>query len=442
MEGSGMGGAGGERPTPPEDRRQPVRSSRRGPPRGPVGSAPPEGRAVRSETLDPSRWRRASRLPPYVFAEVAGWRAEALAAGRTVFDFSLGNPDGEPPEAVVRALREAARPGQFRYPQANGGRELREAMARWYGRRYGVELDPETEILPVLGAKEGIGHLLLATLGPGDALLTPSPSYPIHRFGGEMAGAEVVGVAIGPGQSYAANVRRALERTRSRPRGLLACFPHNPTGVTAGEGELADLLSAAREHDLFLLHDLAYADLDFARERAPSALALPGARERTVEYFSLSKSYQMAGFRCGFCCGNRDLVAALARIKSYLDYGMFNPVQAAARVALDECDDFPATVRARMHARARALCEGLSGAGWSAPMPRGSMFLWARLPPAWASRGSWAFSRALFDATGVAVSPGAGFGEGGDGFVRFALVEPEERIARACQAVAAFLRER
>ncbi len=391
--------------------------------------------------MKPTRFTRAAELPAYVFAEIGERVRRARAEGRVVYDFSLGNPDGDPPEEVQVALRAAARPGHFRYPQANGDRTLREAMARWYRRNYGVDLDPEAEILPVLGSKEGIGHLLLATLGPGDAFLTPSPSYPIHVYGGKMAGAEVVGVGIGPDQSYVENVRRALERARARPKGLLACFPHNPTGVTAADGELEALLEIARERDLFFVHDLAYADMDFGRPRAPSALAVPGARERTVEYFSLSKSYQMPGFRCGFCCGNRELVAALARIKSYLDYGMFEPIQSAARVALDDCVDFPTRMRDRYHARARALCEGLSAAGWSVAMPKGSMFLWARLPPAWTSRGSWAFSRALFDAAGVAVSAGAGFGEGGDGFVRFALVEPEARIGRACLAIAAFLRE-
>jgi alanine-synthesizing transaminase len=389
--------------------------------------------------VDPKGFQRASQLPAYVFSEMAQLKARAAAAGRPVFDFSLGNPDGDPPERVVSALREALRSGSYRYPQTNGGRDLRLAMARWYQRNHGVELDPETEILPVLGSKEGIGHLLLATLGPGDALLAPSPSYPIHLFGGRMAGAEVVEVPIGPGERYAENARRAASKANGRLRGLLACFPHNPTGVTAGENELAELLELARERDLFFIHDLAYADMDFGRERAPSALALPGARERTVEYFSLSKSYNMPGFRCGFCCGNRELISALARFKSYLDYGMFSPIQEAARVALDDCGDFAVELRELYRGRARALSAGMSAAGWPVSMPGGTMFVWARLPAAWLAKGSWAFSRALFEATGLAVSAGAGFGEGGEGFVRFALLENETRTTQACLAVKRFL---
>ncbi|MHB8418646.1 MAG: aminotransferase class I/II-fold pyridoxal phosphate-dependent enzyme [Myxococcales bacterium] len=389
--------------------------------------------------MNAEAFQRAGLLPAYVFAEMAELKARAVAAGRPVFDFSLGNPDGDPPPRVVEALRDALRPGAYRYPAANGAPELRLAMARWYRERYGVELDPESEVLPVLGSKEGIGHLLLAVLGPGDAVLAPTPSYPIHLWGGRLAGAEVVGVPIGPGQRYAENARSAAGRARGRLRGIIACFPHNPTGVTAGEGELAELLKLAEERDLFLLHDLAYADIDFGRERAPSALALPGAKARTVEYFSLSKSYDMAGFRCGFCCGNRELIAALARVKSYLDYGMFAPVQAAARVALEECAVFAAEVRERYRARGRALSAGMSAAGWPMSMPGGTMFVWARLPAAWEQRGSLAFSRALFEATGIAVSAGQGFGAGGEGFVRLALIEDEARIAEACQAAGRFL---
>ena len=404
--------------------------------------------------MDPSSFRRASELPPYVFAEMAARKAEALARGRTVYDFSLGNPDGDPPPRVVRALEAAERSGAFRYPASNGSRELREAAARWYRRSYGVELDPESEVLPLLGSKEGIGHLLLASLGPGDAVLVPSPSYPIHLAGGRMAGAEVVPVAIGPGEPFAENARRAAGEARGRLRGLVACFPHNPTGVAAPDGELERLLALADERDLFFLHDLAYADLDFGRERAPSALALAGARARTVEFFSLSKSYNMAGFRVGFCCGNRDLVAAVARLKSYLDYGMFSPVQAAAIEALDRCGDFPGRLRELYRERARSLIEGLREAGWEAPMPGGTMFVWAPIPARLRRLGSWAFSRALFDGAGVAVSAGAGFGApgegpggvvpgvaGGDGFVRFALVEDEARTREACRAIGRWLKD-
>jgi alanine-synthesizing transaminase len=389
--------------------------------------------------LDPKSFQRAAELPAYVFSEMAERKARAAAAGRPVFDFSLGNPDGDPPERVVSALRDALQPGAYRYAEPNGSRELRLAMARWYQRHYGVALDPDAEILPVLGSKEGIGHLLLATLGRGDALLAPSPSYPIHLHGGRIAGAEVVEVPVGAGERFAENARRAAGHAKGRLKGVLACFPHNPTGVTAGEGELADLLALARERDLFFIHDLAYADMDFARGRAPSALALPGALERTVEYFSLSKSYNMPGFRCGFCCGNRQLVAALARLKSYLDYGMFTPIQVAARLALDECDDFAVQMRELYLGRARALADGMSAAGWNVGIPGGSMFTWAPLPAAWAAKGSWAFSAALFEATGIAVSAGAGFGSGGDGFVRFALLQDEAHTAQACAAAKAFL---
>ncbi len=389
--------------------------------------------------MNPATFQRASLLPAYVFAEMGELKAKAAAQGRPVYDFSLGNPDGDPPPRVVEALQAALRPGACRYPTPAGGLALREAMARWYRERYGVELDPETEILPVLGSKEGIGHLLMAVLGPGDSVLAPTPSYPIHLWGGRLAGAEVVGVPIGPGQRYAENARAAAPRARGQLRGLVACFPHNPTGVTAGEGELEELLRLAEERDLFFLHDLAYADVDFGREHAPSALALPGAKRRTVEYFSLSKSYNMPGFRCGFCCGNRELVGALARVKSYLDYGMFLPVQAAAQAALEDCALFASEMRERYRARARALSSGLSAAGWPVPMPGGTMFAWARLPAAWRRRGSLAFSRGLFAATGVAVSAGEGFGAGGEEFVRFALIEGEARMAEACQAVGRFL---
>jgi alanine-synthesizing transaminase len=289
-------------------------------------------------------------------------------------------------------------------------------------------------------------------LGPGDSVIAPTPSYPIHLWGGRLAGADVIEVPIGQGMIYSENVRQKIKNgggmVQARLKSIIACFPHNPTGITAKDGELQDLLSTAEENDLFFIHDLAYADIDFGRDMAPSALALPRALDRTVEYFSLSKSYNMPGFRCGFCCGNRDMIAALSKLKSYIDYGMFNPIQEAAIVALDECHDFPKKLKALYHSRAIILSTEMKKVGWNVEVPEGTMFTWAKIPSYWNSHGgSKAFSRALFEATGIAVSAGSGFaaspnfpdGNTGAEYVRFALIENEDRIREACNLSRSFL---
>ena len=377
-----------------------------------------------------TQFRRVDALPPYAFAEVERLKLELRRAGEDVIDLGFGNPDVPPPEIAVEKLREAALiPRNHRYSSSRGLPNLRAAICELYRDRYGVELDPETEATMALGAKEGLVHLLWVLLGPGDAALVPSPSYPIHLFAPGFAGATVHRV---PALDYVAGVQEAWEAAEPRPRVLLASFPHNPTTACVELADLQRLVDFAREHELVLVHDFAYADLGFDGYRPPSIFEAEGAREVAVELYSLTKGFSLAGWRVAFVLGRADVVGALARLKSYLDYGSFQPLQIAATVALREARDQPAKAAAVYEGRRNALCDGLARVGWEVDRPRATMFVWAPIPT---GEPSQAFALRLLREAHVAVSPGSGFGADGEGFVRFALVENEQRIAQAVRGI-------
>lgn len=374
--------------------------------------------------------RRVDALPPYAFAEVERLKLELRRAGEDVIDLGFGNPDVPPPEVAVEKLREAALlPRNHRYSSSRGLPNLRAAVAELYRARYGVELDPETEITMSLGAKEGLVHLLWVLLGPGDVALVPSPSYPIHLFAPGFAGAAVQRV---PADDFVGGVHEAWEAAQPRPRVLICSFPHNPTTACVDRDELQRLVDFARERELVLVHDFAYADLGFDGYRPPSVFECAGAREVAVELYSLTKGFSLAGWRIAFVAGRADVVGALARLKSYLDYGSFQPLQIAATVALREAPERPAEVAAVYEGRRNALCDNLSRIGWHVPRPRGTMFVWARIPT---GEEAQPFALRLLREAHVAVSPGSGFGADGEGYVRFALVENEQRIAQAVRGI-------
>jgi len=375
---------------------------------------------------------RIKLLPPYVFAEVEELKAKARAAGRDVTDFGLGNPDQPTPPSIVDKLCLAARDGaNHRYQPSKGIRPVREAIARWYARRFGVEIDPEGEAVATIGSKEGIGHLMLGIIGPGDRVVVPAPSYPVHIYGVLIAGGVPVYYGIGPGRDHLGEIQRALRGvTGPRPKGLVICFPHNPTTAVEERPFYEKIVELARDEKLWVIHDLAYADLCFDGHRSTSILQIEGARGLAVEFFTVSKSFNMPGWRLGFCVGNRRLCAALARVKTYLDYGIFAPIQIAGAEALDSPDAVVTQVRETYRTRRDALCAGLARAGWDVPPPRATMFAWARIPDRLGMR-SMEFARFLLDEADVAVAPGAGFGPGGDDFVRFGLVEDVQRTEAA-----------
>jgi alanine-synthesizing transaminase len=358
-------------------------------------------------------------------------------AGEEVFDFGLGNPDrGSPPSVVRRLIETAETPAHHRYAPSPGILPLRQAICGWYARRHGVTLDPDVEAVSTLGSKEGLDHLFMALLGPGDVVLVPDPCYPIHRFGPLFAGAEIVGVPVGPGRDPVADYEAARQRAPRPPKAAVVNFPHNPTTATATRAQLEAIVRWAQRHDLWLISDLAYADLVFDGE-ATSMLSIEGARERTCELFTVSKSYNMPGWRVGFCVGNRELVGALKRFKGYVDYGHFTPVQLAAATALGpECDAAVAEVRETYRARRDALVEGLAQAGWRVEPAAATMFVWAPVP---GGGSSVDLALRLLEKARVAVAPGVGFGPGGEGWVRFALVEEVERTREACRRIAAAL---
>jgi len=377
-----------------------------------------------------TRFRRIDALPPYAFAEVERLKLELRRAGEDVVDLGFGNPDVPPPEIAVEKLREAALlPRNHRYSSSRGLPNLRGAVCELYRDRFGVELDPETEATLALGAKEGLVHLLWVLLGPGDAALVPSPSYPIHLFAPGFAGATVQRV---PARDYVSGVHEAWEASHPRPRVLLCSFPHNPTTATAELEEMQRLVDFARERELVLVHDFAYADLGFDGYRPPSIFEADGAREVAVELYSLTKGFSLAGWRIAFVLGRADVVGALARLKSYLDYGGFQPLQIAATVALREAQEQPSLAASIYEGRRNALCGGLTRAGWAVERPRATMFVWARIPTA---EPSHEFALRLLREAHVAVSPGSGFGADGEGFVRFALVENEQRIGQAVRGI-------
>jgi alanine-synthesizing transaminase len=385
-----------------------------------------------------TQFRRVDALPPYAFAEVERLKLELRRAGEDVIDLGFGNPDVAPPEVAVEKLREAALlPRNHRYSSSRGLPRLREAVCERYAAHYGVELDPETEATMSLGAKEGLVHLLWVLLGPGDVALVPSPSYPIHLFAPVFAGAAVARVPVGGDADFLAGVEEAWESSQPRPRVLLCSFPHNPTTACADLAHMQALVDFAREKELVLVHDFAYADLAFDGYRPPSIFEAEGAREVAVELYSMTKGFSIAGWRMAFVLGRSDVIGALARLKSYLDYGSFQPLQIAATVAFREAADRPAEVAAVYEGRRNALCDGLARIGWDVPRPAATMFVWARIPERLAGDGSQAFAVRLLREAHVAVSPGSGFGADGEGFVRFALVENEQRIGQAVRGLRA-----
>jgi alanine-synthesizing transaminase len=371
-----------------------------------------------------------------VFNIIGELKQQARKAGEDIIDFGMGNPDGPTPPHIVAKLVEAAtKPVNHRYSVSKGIFKLRQAITDWYRRRYGVELDPETEAIVTIGSKEGLGHLALAVLGPGDVVLCPSPTYPIHQYSVIIAGGDLRTVPMLPGQDFFASLVEAARQARPRPKLLILNFPHNPTTAVADLDFFQKVVAFAREHELMVVHDLAYADLCFDGYSAPSILQVPGAKDLAVEFFTLSKSYNMPGWRVGFAVGNAAMVHALARIKSYLDYGMFQPIQIAAIHALNGPQHWVDEIRARYEARRNVLVDGLNRVGWQVERPKATMFVWAPIPPPFAHLGSLEFAKFLLREAKVAVSPGIGFGEHGDGFVRFALIENEHRIRQAVRGI-------
>jgi len=383
-----------------------------------------------------THFRRIERLPPYVFAEVDRLKAEARARGEDIIDFGMGNPERPTPGHIVEKLVEVARrDNTHRYSASRGIPRLRRAICRWYAERYAVELDPEGEAIVTIGSKEGLAHLALAVLGPGDAVLVPNPSYPIHPYGAVIAGADVRHVKLVPGGDFFAELEQAIRDIWPRPRLLVISFPANPTTQCVERDFFERVVAIAREHEIWVVHDFAYADLCYDGYRAPSILEVPGARECAVESFSLSKSYNMPGWRVGFVVGNPTLIAALARIKSYLDYGLFTPIQVAAIEALEGPQECVAEIRETYRGRRDVLCEGLERAGWAVARPRATMFVWAPIPEPFRALGSLEFAKRLLAEARVAVSPGIGFGHYGDGYVRFALIENRQRIRQALRGI-------
>jgi alanine-synthesizing transaminase len=388
---------------------------------------------------DPELFARVRRLPPHTSTSADRLREDAAARGVDVVDLAAGNPDGAAPEVAVETLRAAVSDRRnHRYLDPRGIAELRQAAARRWKRRYAVDLDPEREVVITIGAKEGIGHALVAMLQDGDAVLAPSPGCHTHAFGAILAGGESIPVSVGPGVDFMESLVEAAERAERRPRGLVVNFPANPTTAVATPELLQKIVKFAEARDLFILSDLAYCDIVFDGE-APALLQVPGARDRTLEFMSLSKSYNMAGWRVGIAAGNPAMAAALARVKSYLDHGLFGPVQRAAAAVLDGCDAFASEVCATYRRRRDALVRHFGAAGWPIPSPAATMFAWAPIPEPLRHLGSLEFSRRLLAEAGVAVSPGLAFGPGGEGHVRMALVEDEARIELGAERVRAFL---
>ncbi len=379
---------------------------------------------------------RIKRLPPYVFNIVEKLKQEARRAGEDIIDFGMGNPDGPTPPHVVAKLIEAAqKPVNHRYSVSRGIYKLRLAITDWYQRRYGVSLDPDEEALVTIGSKDGLAHLALAVLGPGDVVLCPSPTYPIHQYSVILAGGDLRSVPLVRGQDFFANLVEAMRQTWPKPKLLVLNFPHNPTTLTVELPFFETIVDFAHQHGLMVVHDLAYADLCFDGYQAPSFLQVPGAKEVGVEVFTLSKSYNMPGWRVGFCVGNNEMVAALGRVKSYLDYGIFQPIQVAAIHALNGPQGYVEEIQHRYQRRRDVLVEGLNRAGWSVERPQATMFLWAPIPDRFEHMGSLDFSTFLLREAKVAVSPGIGFGEYGDKWVRFALIENEHRTRQAVRGI-------
>ncbi len=377
-------------------------------------------------------FRRITSLPPYVFTIIDSLKVEARRSGADVIDLGFGNPDLPSPDIAVEKLSEAAHNTRnHRYSASRGIPKLRQAIADYYQRRFDVTLDPDTEVINTIGAKEGFSHLMWTLLQPGDAALVPSPSYPIHIYGPLFAGADIREVPLGTGVDFFENLREAWEYSWPKPRVIVMSFPHNPTTTCVDIDFMQKVVDFAREREVVIVHDNAYADLGFDGYRPPSILQAEGAKEVAVELYSMTKSFSMAGWRVAFMLGNAEVIAALAKLKSYLDYGTFQPIQIAATVTLNEAYDFPKEVNEIYQSRRDTLCDGLHRIGWEVEPPKGTMFTWAPIPEAYSDMGSVEFASMLVKEAHVAVSPGVGFGPGGDRHVRFALIENEQRTLQA-----------
>ena len=379
---------------------------------------------------------RINRLPPYVFNIVGELKKEARARGEDIIDFGMGNPDQPTPKHIVDKLTETVQRGDtHRYSQSKGIPRLRKAICDWYAERYQVTLDPESEAIVTIGSKEGLAHLALATMGPGDTVLVPNPSYPIHPYGFVIAGADIRHVPLVPDVDFFAELERAIKESWPKPKMLVLNFPANPTTQCVELDFFERVIEIAQENNIWVVQDLAYADICFDGYQAPSILQVPGAKDVAVEFFSLSKSYNMPGWRVGFCVGNPTLIGALARIKSYLDYGTFTPIQVAAISALEGDQSCVGEIREQYLQRRNILCEGLNQLGWPVEAPKATMFVWAKIPEQFRHLGSLEFSKLLLKEAKVAVSPGVGFGDYGDDSVRFALIENEHRIRQALRGI-------
>lgn len=383
-----------------------------------------------------SNFARLDRLPPYVFATVNKIKMDARHAGEDIIDLGMGNPDLGTPQHIVEKLTEAAQKAHnHRYSASMGITKLRMAIAGWYKRRFDVDIDPDNEAIVTIGVKEGLSHLILVTIRPGDVVFTPTPTYPIHPFSAIIAGGDVRGIPVGPGCDFFENLITATRQTWPKPKVLIISYPHNPTTEVVNIDFFERIVDYAKEHDIMVIHDFAYADLVFDGYKAPSFLQVKGAKDVGVEFFSLSKSYSMPGWRVGFCVGNPDIVFALRRIKSYLDYGMFQPIQIASIIALNGSQDCVQEICDTYKERRDALINGLGRVGWDIKSPKGTMFVWGKIPDKYIKMGSVEFSKFLIHEAKVAVSPGLGFGEYGDEYVRFALIENTMRINQAVRGI-------
>lgn len=382
------------------------------------------------------QFARLDRLPPYVFATVNQFKMDARRSGKDIIDLGMGNPDIGTSQHIVDKLVEASqKPHNHRYSASMGITKLRAAIADWYRRRFDVDIDPDTEAIVTIGVKEGMAHLILVTIRPGDVVFTPNPTYPIHPYSAIISGGDVRGIPVGPDSDFFENLMSATKQTWPRPKILVLSYPHNPTTEVVDLAFFEKIVDFAKEHDMIIIHDFAYADLVFDDYKAPSFLQAKGAKDVGVEFFSLSKSYSMPGWRVGFCVGNKEIIAALRRIKSYLDYGIFQPIQIASIIALNGPQDCVREIRDTYRERRDVLISGLSRAGWEIKPPKGTMFVWAKIPEQYLHMGSVEFSKFLIREAQVAVSPGIGFGEYGDEFVRFALIENNMRINQAIRGI-------
>ncbi|MDS1142093.1 alanine transaminase [Pusillimonas sp. SM2304] len=385
---------------------------------------------------------RIERLPPYVFNITGELKMAARRRGEDIIDMSMGNPDGPTPKHIVDKLVEAAsRPDTHGYSVSKGIPRLRKAISGWYERRYGVQIDPDSEAIVTIGSKEGLAHLMLATLDRGDTVLVPNPSYPIHIYGAVIAGANIRSVPMTPGLDFFEEIERAVRESIPKPKMMILGFPSNPTAQCVDLSFFERIIALAKEHNILVVHDLAYADITFDGYVAPSIMQVEGARDVAVEFFTMSKSYNMAGWRVGFMVGNQELVNALARIKSYHDYGTFTPIQVASIAALEGPQECVAQVVEQYRNRRDVLAKGLHEAGWMVDIPKASMYIWAKIPEFYESLGSLEFSKRVLADAKVAVSPGVGFGEYGDGYVRFALIENEQRTRQAVRGIKEMFRK-